>query len=148
MSSATSILDDHSVHFTVPAKDPLGREAIAGKLRAAGDQVYFHWRFQDRTFRKGDGDMAEIAIPFTQVEKAVLKSRFFGLFRHRLLFQVSNPGLLASVPGTEVGVAELFLDKRGRQDAAKFIKFLDYKKSEAQADAARKRLNDLESQEI
>jgi hypothetical protein len=140
----TSLLDDHAVYFEIPATDSLGREAVAGKLRATADQFFFLWRFKDRTFRKVSAEMTEIPIGFDQVEKMQLKTTL-GLFKPRLIFQVTDAKLLADVPGIDVGQATLTLDKRGKADAKKMIKFIEFKKAEAVAEEARKRLNNLES---
>jgi hypothetical protein len=137
------LLEEHSLYFEAPARDPLGREAMAGKLQAAADKLYFHWRFKERTFRKSDGNMTSIPVGYEQVELLEYKATL-GVFKPRVHFRVTDPKLLEGVPGVDVGYATLHVSKKAKAEFKKLKKYVEFKKSEMQAMQARQRLNDIE----
>jgi hypothetical protein len=136
------IVDDSALNFEIPARDSLGREAVIGKLSGTQEEVLFTWRLKDRTFRKAEGDMKTVRIPYRQVESVAFKATF-GFINPRLILLVSDPHLIEEVPGTDVGKATLMLEKRSKTAAKKFLKLVDFKKSEAEANQARSRLLDI-----
>ena len=136
------IVDDSALNFEIPARDSLGREAVIGKLTGNQDAVLLTWRLKDRTFRKAEGDMKTVQIPYAQVESVTYKATL-GFINPRLVFLVADPHLIADVPGTDVGKATLMLEKKSKVAAKKFIKLVDFKKSEADANQARSRLLDI-----
>jgi hypothetical protein len=136
------IVDDTALNFEIPARDSLGREAVVGKLSGTQDNVLFTWRLKDRTFRKADGAMTTVEIPYLNVESATYKATL-GFLNPRLIFLITDPHLLADVPGTDVGRATLKLPPKSKASAIKFIKLVEFKKSEAEANIARTRLLDI-----
>jgi hypothetical protein len=136
------LIDDSAVNFELPARDSLGREAVVGKLTGTQEDVQFTWRLKDRTFRKSEGDMKTVHIPYDKVESVTFKATL-GFIKPRLIFLVSDPHLIQDVPGTDVGKATLMLDRKSKLDAKKFIKLVDFKKSESAANQARRSLLDI-----
>jgi hypothetical protein len=136
------IVDESALNFEIPARDSLGREAVIGKLSGTQEEVLFTWRLKDRTFRKAEGDMKTVRIPYRQVESVTFKATF-GFINPRLILLVADPHLIEEVPGTDVGKATLMLEKRSKAAAQKFLKLVDFKKSEADANQARSRLLDI-----
>lgn len=136
------IVDDTALNFEIPARDSLGREAVLGKLSGTQDKVLLTWRLKDRTFRKSDGDMHTVEIPYLQVESVTYKA-MFGFYKPRLIFLVADPHLIADVPGTDVGRATLWLAPKSKTEARKFIKLVEFKKTEEEANQARARLLDI-----
>ncbi len=136
------IVDESALNFEIPARDSLGREAVIGKLSGTQEEVLFTWRLKDRTFRKAEGDMKTVRIPYRQVESVTFKATF-GFINPRLILLVADPHLIEEVPGTDIGKATLMLEKRSKAAAKKFLKLVDFKKSEAEANQARSRLLDI-----
>ena len=147
LHSTIQMFDDLSaIYFEIPARDALGRQHVTGKLLAAKDKVRLYWKLKNNTFKKAGEEMQTIEIEYDNIESAEIKSTL-GLFKHRLILKVSDPRPLQDIPGTDVGRATLMLmNKNGRLDARRFIKLVDYRKSEAEATQMRSRLSDLENQ--
>lgn len=143
MSARMFIVDDSAIYFEIPARDPLGKEAVQGKLRGTQERVFFHWRMKDRTFRRSAEDMKTVEIPYAAVESVEYKATL-GFMNPRLIFHVTDPKYLSEVPGVDVGRAELRLDKRSKSLAKKFMKLVEYKKAEEEAAISRRRLNNLD----
>lgn len=136
------IVDETALNFEIPARDSLGREAVIGKLSGTQDQVLLTWRLKDRTFRKAEGDMKTVEIPYPSVESVTYKATF-GFLNPRLILFVREPRLLENVPGTDIGKATLVLPKNSKVAAKKFIKLVEFKKSEIEALQARTRYLDI-----
>ena len=140
--AAMFIVDDCSLSFEIPARDSLGRDAVEGQIAGTQDRVLFTWRLKDRTFRKGDADMKSVEIPYAKVEKVLFKATL-GFLNPRLIFDVVDPQLLANVPGTDVGKATLRLPPKSKEAARKFIKMVDFKRTEEAVKISRTRLLDI-----
>lgn len=136
------LVDETALNFEIPARDSLGRDAVIGKLSGTQEQVLFTWRLKDRTFRKAEGDMKTIPIPYEKVESVVFKA-LFGFLNPRLILIVSDPHLIEDVPSTDVGKATLMLGKKSKLEAKKFIKLVEFKKSEADARLSRRSLLEI-----
>lgn len=138
------ITDSPALSFEIPARDALGREHVEGRLVAEEKSLQFYWRFRDRTFKRLGEDMRIIVLDYANVESVMLKT-MLGRWKPRLLLRLTDPRPLSEVPGTQVGAATLWLGKRGGVAEAKaFIKMIDYRKSEAMADARIERMSELD----
>lgn len=138
------ITDPTALSFHIPARDALGREHVEGKLVAGDETLQFFWRFRDRTFKRLGDDMKLIPLDYTNVESVTLKTTL-RWFKPRLMLKLTDPRPLGEVPGTQVGTATLMLDgPEARQEARAFIKMIDYRKSDAMANARITRMSDLQ----
>lgn len=136
--------DSTALSFEIPARDALGREHVEGKLVAAEDALHFYWRFRDRTFKRTSGDMRLIAVDYTNVESVSLRT-ILGWFHPRLLLKLTDPRPLGEVPGTQVGAATLRLvGSDAKAGARAFLKMMDYRRSDALANARIARMSDLD----
>ncbi len=136
------IVDDSALNFELPARDSLGREGVVGKLSGTQDDVRFTWRLKDRTFRKVEGDMQTICIPYEKVESVTFKA-ILGFIKPRLILLITDPQLLAAVPSTDVGKATLMLERKSQAAARKFIKLVEFKQAETAANRARAHLLEI-----
>ena len=135
--------DLSALDFEIPARDALGQQHVLGKLLAAEEKLLLYWKLRGRTFRPAAEDMQTIAIDYSAVESVTLQTTL-GLFKPRLILRLTEPGLLQGMPGTEVGSTTLHLTGgHARAEAAKFIRLVDYRKSEADAKRSMDRLSDL-----
>lgn len=130
------LVDEAALNFEIPARDSLGREAVIGKLSGLQENLSFTWRLKDRTFRKAEGDMKTVEIPYTSVESLVYKATL-GFMNPRLILSVREAKLLEDVPGTDIGKATLQLAAKTKMVARKLIKLVEFKKSEAEAKLSR-----------
>jgi hypothetical protein len=90
--------------------------------------------------------MRLIEVDYTNVESVVLKTTFFR-FNPRLLLKLADPRPLGEVPGTRVGAATLLLTgSEAVEEARTFLKMMDYRKSDAIANARITRMSDLDDQ--
>ena len=146
LTTHSMITDFTALSFEIPARDALGREHVEGKLVAAEACLQFYWRFRDRTFKRTGDDMRLIEVDYTNVESVVLKTTFFW-FNPRLLLKLADPRPLGEVPGTRVGAATLMLTgSEAVEEARTFLKMMDYRKSDAIANARITRMSDLDDQ--
>lgn len=137
------ITDPTALSFQIPARDALGREHVEGKLVAEEEALHFYWRFRDRTFKRLGDDMKLIVLDYTNVESVTLKTTL-RWFNPRLMLKLTDPRPLGEVPGTQVGAATLMLaGAEARQEARAFIRMIDYRKSDAVANARITRMSDL-----
>ncbi len=89
-------------------------------------------------------DMRIIVLDYANVESVTLKT-MLGRWKPRLLVKLTDPRPLDAVPGTQVGAATLWLARRGGVAEAKaFIKMIDYRKSDAVANAGIARMSELD----
>lgn len=140
------LTDLPALHFTIPARDALGREHVEGKLLAAEEALQFFWRPRDRTFKRAGGEMRMIAISYANVESVTLRTTL-RWFNPRLLLRLSDPRPLEEVPGTDVGLATLMLAGHdARRGAPAFIRLVEYRQSDAEASARIGRLSELEKE--
>jgi|GEM_PF-606903 hypothetical protein len=138
------ITDSTALSFEIPARDALGREHVEGKLVAAEDSLQFYWRFRDRTFKRTGDDMRLIPIDYTNVESVIYRTTL-RWFKPRLMLKLTDPRPLGEVPGTQVGAATLMLPGHGaKAEAHAFLKMMDYRRSDALANASITRLSDLD----
>ncbi len=127
-----------AIHFEIPATDPLGKEAVTGKLRFLADEVELSWRLKGSVFTGGKGELQRVPISYGEIEDVELVKRWFK-FR-RLVFRVADPALVANVPGVEMGKMVLEIDARSREEAKKLHGFIDYQRSVFQLDEQNRRL--------
>ena len=140
------ITDATALSFEIPARDALGREHVEGKLVAAETALQFYWRFRDRTFKRTGDDMRLIGIDYTNVESVQLKMTLIW-FKPRLLFKLTDPRPLGEVPGTQVGTATLMLTGHdAKEEARAFLKMVEYRQSDAVANARITRMSDLQEE--
>lgn len=140
------ILDDQSaVYFEIPATDPLGRMHVTGKLLAAPDKLALYWRLKENAFRRDEAEMQLIPIDYLNIESIQFRATL-GLWKPRLLLKIADPAPMAGLPGAAVGGILLHLTGRtAKADARSFMKMVDYRKSEADANARINRISDLTS---
>ena len=146
LTTFSMITDFTALSFEIPARDALGREHVEGKLVAAEASLQFFWRFRDRTFKRTGENMRLIEVDYTNVESVMLQTTFFW-FNPRLLLKLADPRPLGEVPGTQVGAATLRLTgNEAIAEARTFLKMMDYRKSDAIANARITRMSDLDDQ--
>ena len=130
--------------FAIPATDPLGKNGVQGKLFADDSRLLFYWKLEERTFRRAAEEMQTIEIPWEEVEKITLHTTL-GFLKPRLQLRIKDPRPLKDVPGIGVGQAELFLTGKGAKSAAKkFLKLVEFQRSNAEVNRRDARLSELE----
>jgi hypothetical protein len=139
------IHDLSAIYFEMPARDALGLQHVVGKLLATSKCVSFYWKLKDRAFKRAADEMQVVELAYGNIESVDVKSTM-GLFKHRLILKIADPTPLAGVPGIDVGRATLMLTNReAKREAMKFVKLVDFRKTEADEEASRRRLSDLGS---
>lgn len=116
-----------SIHFFIPAKDPLGRNEVRGKLRFLPELVELHWRVKGNVFRGGEGEMQTIDLPYGQIESVELVKRWWRV--RQLVLRVDDPTLVAEIPGVVMGKMVLEIDEKSRGDAPKLSSLIDFRRS-------------------
>lgn len=116
-----------SIHFSIPATDPLGREAVLGKLRFLPELVVLSWRLKGNVFRGGKGEMIKIELPYGEIEHVELVKKWFRI--RRIVLRVANPERVAEIPGVDMGKMVLEIDQRSRGEAKKLASLIDFKRS-------------------
>jgi hypothetical protein len=116
-----------SIHFFIPAKDPLGRNEVRGKLRFLPELVELHWRLKGNVFRGGEGEMKTIELPYGQIESVELVKRWWRV--RQLVLRVDDPTLVAGIPGVDMGKMVLEIDEKSRGDAPKLSSLIDFRRS-------------------
>lgn len=130
-----------AINFHIPATDPLGREKVFGKLRFLPSSVEVSWRLEGNVFTGGKSPLSVISLPYSEIEHVELVKRWF---RYRsLVFRVSDPQLVADMPGVEMGKMTLEIDKRSGEEAKKLDSLIDYQKSIFILDAHEARLENM-----
>jgi hypothetical protein len=130
-----------SIQFFIPAKDPLGREEVRGKLRFLPERVDLHWRVKGNVFRGSESEMSTVPLPYGEIESVELVKRWWRL--RRIVLRVSDPALVAAIPGVDMGKMELEIDERSRAEAVKLVPLIDFRRSIFLLDEQTKRLRGL-----
>lgn len=126
------------INFHCPAIDPLGREAVIGKLRFLPDHVELAWRMEGNVFVGGKGEMTVIDLPYGEIEHVELVKKWWKI--RKLIFRVSDPKLLGDIPVAKMGKLEMEIDERSREEAGKLASLIDFQKSTFLLDAQEERL--------
>lgn len=116
-----------SIHFFIPAKDPLGRNEVRGKLRFLPELVELHWRLKGNVFRGGEGEVQTVELPYGQIESVELVKRWWRV--RQLVLRVDDPTLVAGIPGVDMGKMVLEIDEKSRGDAPKLSSLIDFRRS-------------------
>ena len=130
-----------SLWFSLPAVDPLGREAIEGKLRFLPKFVELHWKLKGNVFRDDDQAMARIELPYGEIEQVELVKRWWKI--RSIVLRIGNPSLVGDIPGVAMGKLELQLDERSLQEVKKLSSLIDFRRSIFLLDEQTKQLTGL-----
>ncbi|MCP5535127.1 MAG: hypothetical protein H7A51_02710 [Akkermansiaceae bacterium] len=120
-------IDPVSIHFHIPATDPLGKDEVFGKLRFLPEHVSLSWRMKGSVFKGGMGEMTTIDLPYGEIEHVELVKKWFKV--RRIVLRISNPVLVKDIPGVDMGKMVLHIDDRSRQEARKLTGLIDFKRS-------------------
>lgn len=120
-------IDPVHIQFHIPARDPLGREEVLGKIRFLPAHVEFNWRLKGNVFVGGKGEMHTLTVPYGEIEHVELIRKWWRL--RRLVLRISNPALVEEIPGVELGKMTLEIDERSREEAKKLASLIDFKRS-------------------
>lgn len=131
-------IDPVHIQFRIPAQDPLGREEVLGKIRFLPEVVEIHWQLRGNVFIGGNGELKTIEVPYTEIEHVDLQRSWWRI--RRIVMRISDPTLVAEIPGVEMGKMTLEIDKRSRQEARKLESLIDFQRSVFLLDAHEQRL--------
>ena len=131
-------IDPVHIQFRSPARDPLGREEVLGKIRFLTGHVEINWRLKGNVFVGGKGEMRSVEIPYKEIEHVELVKKWWRL--RRLVLRISDPALVKEIPGVELGKMNLEIDARSREEAMKLGGIIDFKRSVFLLDEQEKRL--------
>lgn len=120
-------IDPINIHFHIPAQDPLGREAVLGKLRFLPDHVALSWRMKGNVFQGGKGEMVTIDLPYGEIDHVELVKKWFRI--RQLVLRIATPELVKDIPGVDMGKMVLHIDDRSREEAKKLSSLIDFKRS-------------------
>jgi hypothetical protein len=132
-----------NIHFSIPASDPLGRQAVLGKLRFMPALVALSWRLKGNVFRGGKSEMISIDLPYGEIEHVALVKKWFRV--RQIVLRIATPELVQDIPGVDMGKMTLDIDDRSRQEAQKLIGLIDFKRSIFILDDHEKRLKTMRS---
>jgi hypothetical protein len=133
--------DQPAVSFENPARDPLGREHIGGRLVADIDALLLFWEFRHNVFRN-EGPRT-IRIPYEVIDSVVFR-RTMGFWNPRIILSLTDPAPLANVPGAATASATFLLSGHSiRSAASSFIKLTEFRRSEARQQRSASRLDSL-----
>jgi hypothetical protein len=138
-------IDPVHIQFHIPARDPLGREEVLGKIRFLPAHVEFNWRLKGNVFVGGKGEMHTLTVPYGEIEHVELIRKWWRL--RRLVLRISNPALVAEIPGVELGKMTLEIDERSREEAKKLASLIDFKRSAFLLDEHDQRLAAISDEE-
>jgi len=130
-----SLFEEISVPFANPPIDPLGYDAVEGKLTCGHDRIDLHFKQRDRAFRKNPNLVA--SFDYGEVEKIELVSRWFR--PKTLVVQVRAPEKLSDFPGAGVGRVDLRLLPGAQAEALKAIHLVEFRRTEAALDSSERR---------
>ncbi len=130
-----------SIQFEIPATDHLGKNHVEGKVRFMADQVEIDWRVKGNVFRGGNAEVETISMPYSQIENVELRKKWWKL--RDIILRISDPSLVAKIPGVEMGKMVLKIDQRSREEAEKLESLIDFKRSIFILDEQTKRLDRL-----
>ncbi|MGJ8698037.1 MAG: hypothetical protein ACSHYF_17085 [Verrucomicrobiaceae bacterium] len=137
------LTDPVNISFQIPARDPLGREEIMGKLRFLPDHVELAWRLKGNVFSGGKSEMQTIDLPYGEIEHVDLVKKWWKI--RQIVFRVSDPRLLSEIPAAEMGKLTMDIDERSREEAMKLHGLIDFKRSIFILDAQEERLKAMKS---
>jgi hypothetical protein len=132
-----------NIHFSIPASDPLGRQAVLGKLRFMPELVTLSWRLKGNVFRGGKSEMITIDLPYGEIEHVALVKKWFRV--RQIVLRIATPELVQDIPGVDMGKMTLDIDDRSREEAKKLIGLIDFKRSIFILDDHEKRLKTMRS---
>ncbi|MDE0595049.1 MAG: hypothetical protein OSB65_07365 [Roseibacillus sp.] len=138
-------IDPVHIQFHIPARGPLGREEVLGKIRFLPAHVEFNWRLKGNVFVGGKGEMHTLTVPYGEIEHVELIRKWWRL--RRLVLRISNPALVAEIPGVELGKMTLEIDERSREEAKKLASLIDFKRSAFLLDEHDQRLAAISDEE-
>ncbi|MEO1835274.1 MAG: hypothetical protein ABGZ49_07240 [Akkermansiaceae bacterium] len=138
-------IDPVHIQFHIPARGPLGREEVLGKIRFLPAHVEFNWRLKGNVFVGGKGEMHTLTVPYGEIEHVELIRKWWRL--RRLVLRISNPALVAEIPGVELGKMTLEIDERSREEAKKLACLIDFKRSAFLLDEHDQRLAAISDEE-
>ena len=127
-----------NIHFSIPAADPLGRQAVLGKLRFLPERVALSWRLKGNVFRGGKSEMVTIDLPYGEIDHVELVKKWFRV--RQIILRIANPELVQDIPGVDMGKMTLDIDGRSRKEAKKLTGLIDFKRSMFILDEHEKRL--------
>ncbi|MGJ8656931.1 MAG: hypothetical protein ACSHX6_10820 [Akkermansiaceae bacterium] len=130
-----------SIQFEIPATDHLGKDHVEGKVRFMPDEVEIDWRVKGNVFRGGNAEVETITMPYGQIEHVELVKKWWKI--RDIILRISDPSLVAKIPGVEMGKMVLKIDKRSREEAEKLESLIDFKRSIFILDEQTKRLERL-----
>ncbi len=116
-----------SIQFEIPASDHLGKDHVEGKIRFMADEVELDWRLKGNVFRGGNADVETIKMSYGEIEHVQLIKKWWRL--RSIVLRISNPALVAKIPGVEMGKMVLEIDDRSREEAEKLESLIDFKRS-------------------
>lgn len=116
-----------NIHFSIPAADPLGRQAVLGKLRFLPERVALSWRLKGNVFRGGKSEMVTIDLPYGEIDHVELVKKWFRV--RQIILRIANPKLVQEIPGVDMGKMVLDIDGRSRKEAKKLVGLIDFKRS-------------------
>jgi hypothetical protein len=134
-------VDPVPIQFHIPARDPLGREEVFGKLRFLPAHLEINWRLKGNVFVGGKGEMNTIVVPYGEIEHVELQRKWWKL--RRIVLRISNPALVEEIPGVEIGKMTLEIDERSREEAKKLEGLIDFQRSVFRLDEFEKRLDTM-----
>ncbi len=135
------LTDSLAIQFHIPARDPLGRREVLGKLRFLPKKVELSWCISGNVFTGGNSEMTITEIPYPEIEHVELVKKWFKI--RRIIFRVSDPALVHGIPGVEMGKMTLEIDERSRSEAKKLEPLIDFQKSMFILDTHQQRLDGL-----
>ena len=127
-----------NIHFSIPAADPLGRQAVLGKLRFLPERVALSWRLKGNVFRGGKSEMVTIDLPYGEIDHVELVKKWFRV--RQIVLRIASPELVQDIPGVDMGKMTLDIDGRSRKEAKKLTGLIDFKRSMFILDEHEKRL--------
>ena len=136
-------IDPVNIHFSIPATDPLGREAVLGKLRFMPDQIALSWRLKGNVFRGGKSEMITINLPYGEIDHVAVVKKWFRV--RQIILRISTPSLVEDIPGVDMGKMVLEIDERSKHEAKKLTGLIDYKRSTFILDEHESRLKSMRS---
>lgn len=132
------MIDELSIYFDNPATDPLGHEAVAGKILCTEKAVEIHFKQKDRAFKNFRSKT--IYLSYADVETARYEAKFFG--PKTLVLTIRKSGNLSEFPGADVSRLELHVCKDSRSNAKKVAEYIGFRQSEAYLEESDRRLNE------
>ncbi len=128
--------EELSINFEIPARDPLGREHVEGKLRCLETAVSLQFKIRDRTFHRSEPK--EIEFSYGDIANFEYTGGWFA--PKRLVLSTSDAEILHQLPGAEMGKVELFVSKDSRKDARKAAKLVEFQRSQSWVEKRQDRL--------